>query len=190
MTGRFAFAVAALLIAAGSSSAQSLGDVARQEEARRAAGTKSVKTLTNANLDPSAIASPSGAPAAEVSSCYMSIRLARCVSPDEMVANSVAANLAKQNAPLEPKWRDEAHQIRSQIEWTQRSIGNLERVVADQGRSASDKHAAEQALRSARLELDEYGRQWRRLENRAKTYDIPRAWLEPIPALPSPAPQQ
>ena len=189
MTGRIASAVAALLIAGGSSSAQSLGDVARQEEARRAAGTKSVKTLTNANLDPSAIAPPSGAPAAGVSSCYMSIRLARCVSPDEMVANSVAANLAKQNAPLEPKWRDDAHQIRSQIEWTQRSIGILEGVVADQGRSASDRQAAEQALRSARLELDGFGQQWRRLENRAKSYDIPHAWLEPIPVLSSRAQQ-
>ena len=190
MTGRIASAVAALLIAAGSSSAQSLGDVARQEEARRAAGTKSVKTLTNANLDPSAIAPPSGAPAAGVSSCYMSIRLARCVSPDEMVANSVAANLAKQNAPFEPKWRDEAHQIRSQIEWAQRSIGNLEAVVADQGRSASDRQAAQQALRTAQLELDGFERQWRSLENRAKTYDVPRAWLEPIPTLPSRVPQQ
>ena len=190
MTGRIAFAFAALLVAAGSSSAQSLGDVARQEEARRAVGTKSVKTLTNANLDPSVIAPPAHAPAAGVSSCYMSIRLARCVSAGEMLANSVAANLAKQNAPLEPKWREDAHQIRSQIEWTQRSIGNLERVVADQGRSASDRQAAEQALRSAQLELDEFGRQWRRLENRAKTYDIPRAWLEPIPTLPSRAPQQ
>ncbi|HEX6164582.1 MAG TPA: hypothetical protein VFZ31_14525 [Vicinamibacterales bacterium] len=180
---------AAVIAAAVPAYGQSLGEIARQEEARRAGGSKSVKTLTNASLDPSAIAPAAGA-APVAASCYMSIKLGRCVSADEMIANSAAGSLTRELAPLEPKWRQDAAQLRSQIERTQRSIATLETVVADGTRAASERKSAEQTLTAARQALAGFERQWVKLETTAGTQKIPRAWIEPIPALSSRAPQQ
>ena len=90
----------------------------------------------------------------------MSKSKGRCVSAEEMVATSVAGVVTKENAPFEQKWRNDAEEIRSQIERTQDSIATLEAAVADEGRSASDRKAAEKTLAGARQALAGFERQW------------------------------
>jgi hypothetical protein len=169
--------------------AQSLGDLARQEEARRASVQKAAKTLSNADLDPSAIVQQSGAAPAEPS-CYMSKSKGRCVTATEMVATSVAGVVTKENAPFEQKWRNDAEEIRSRIEKTQGSIAAIEDAVADEGRSASDRKALEKTLVSAREALARIEQQWDSFEKAAANQRIPRVWIEPIPALTKNQPAQ
>ena len=179
---RVAHALIALSIAAAPAYAQSLGEVARQEEARRATTQKAAIVLSNADLHPGEVAQQAAVdPPAE--SCYMSITKGRCVSAEEMVSNSVAGRLTKENAPFEQIWRQDSKAIRSQIERTQQSIATLDAVVADEARSASDRKGAELALQAARQALAGLERQWAKLEKGAAHQHVPRAWIEPIPTL-------
>jgi hypothetical protein len=180
---------AAAIAAAVPSYAQSLGEIARQEEARRGTGTKSVKTLSNADLDPSEIA-PAGAvsPASAVS-CYVSKKTGDCVSAEQMLANSVDGATSAASASPESTWRSDAESIRAEIAKTQRSIAMLAAIVADPGRSAADKRLAEQNLAAARQLLARRELRWRNFELAAGNQQIPRAWIMPIPVLSLPAPQ-
>jgi hypothetical protein len=190
MLGRriFSAAIAASLTTAAVA-AQSLGDIARQEEARRASARKAVKTLSNADLDASVIAQQSGNAPAETS-CYMSKSTGRCVTAAEMLATSVAGVVTKENAPFEQKWRNDATEIRSQVEKAQHSIATLEEAVADGGRSVSDRKALEKTLAATRQALARFERQWEVLEMTAGNEHIPRKWIEPIPTLTKNQPQQ
>lgn len=170
----------AVSLTAAPAAAQSLGDLARQQEARNADAKKAVKMLSNADLDPSAIVAPAGASPAE-SSCYMSKSKGRCVSAEEMVSNSVAGSLTRETAPYEQTFRREAASLRTQIEKTQALIATLETVVADAGRSASDKKAADKTLFGTQQALAGLERQWEKLERAAANQQVPRRWLEPIP---------
>lgn len=174
-------AAVAVLLMAAPGAAQSLGDLARQEEARRGVAKKAVKTLSNADLTPGAIAQPYGAPAE--ASCYVSRSKGTCVSPQEMVSVSAAGVLTKQNAPLEHTYRAEAESIRSQIEQTHNSIAILEGVVADQARSAGDRKGAETALVTASRTLAGLGRNWGKLAKALANQGLPHKWIEPVPTL-------
>ena len=190
MLGRRIFNVAiAASLTAAPAAAQSLGEIARQEEARRASVQKAAKTLSNADLDPSAIVQQAGAAPAEPS-CYMSKSQGRCVTATEMVATSIAGVVTKENAPFEQKWRNDAEEIRSQIEKTQDSIATIEAAVANEGRSASDRKALEKTLASARQALARFERQWEALETTAGNEHVPRKWIEPIPTLTKNLPPQ
>ena len=186
---RIVSAAIAAALAAAPMAAQSLGDIARQEEARRASAQKAVKTLSNADLDRSAIVHQSGAGPAEPT-CYMSKSKGRCVSAEEMLVTSVAGVVTAENAPFEQKWRNDAAEIRSQIEKTQHSIATLEAAAADQGRSVSDRKALEKTLAATREALGRFERQWEVLATTAGNEHIPRKWIEPIPTLTKNQPQQ
>jgi hypothetical protein len=161
--------------------AQSLGDVARQEEARRASAAKAVKTLSNADLGPSDITPPAGAPVVE--SCYMSKSKGRCVSQEELISISSTGVVTKANASFEPNWRSEAQSIRLQLEGARHGVTVLEATAADEERSAGERKAAEKALAAAQRSVAHYERQWEKLEQAAANQHIPRAWIEPIPTL-------
>jgi hypothetical protein len=176
-------AIAAAMMAAPTAG-QSLGDFARQEEARRAGAKKAVKTLSNADLGPGAI-TPSAGAAQEEPFCYMSISKGTCVSPEELISASVAGVLTKQNAPLEQTYRAEAESLRSQIEKVRQSIATLDGVTASQGRSASDRKGAEAALVAARRTLADLERNWERLERSVGNEHLPHRWIEPAPPLTS-----
>ena len=183
MLGRRLFnAAICVSLMAAPAAAQSLGDVARQEESRRAGAKKSVKTLSNADLGPGAIAQSAGAASAEPS-CYMSKSKATCVSPEELAFASAAGVLTKQNAPLEQRYRADAESIRSQIENINNSIVTLEGVAADRGRLASDRKGAETALVAARRTLADLERSWEKLERSVGYEGLPHKWIEPVPTL-------
>lgn len=171
--------LAGLLLAAPPAYAQSLGDVARQEEARRALTTKAVKTLSNANLSGSAVAPPSAATPAE--SCYFSKSRGRCVSAEELVSTSKAGVVTPANAPFESYWRREATTLRSQLETARRGLTVLEATVADEERSSGEIKIAEKALTAAQQAVAGVERQWEKLERTASNQYVPRQWIEPIP---------
>ena len=183
MFGRRLFnAALCVALIASPAAAQSLGDLSRQEEARRAGARRAVRTLSNADLAPGAIAQSAGATPAQAS-CYVSISKGTCVSAEEIASASAAGVLTKQNAPMEQTYRAEAESIRSQIEKTQNAISTLEPVVADQGRSASDRKGAETALLAARRTLAGAERNWEKLERAVGNERLPHKWIEPVPTL-------
>lgn len=182
VVGRMACALA-LTIAAAPAYAQSLGELARQEEARRANAAKAVKTLSNADLKPGEISPPGSAASADApASCYMSKSLGRCASPEELVAKSIEI-FTRQLAPSESQWREDAATIRAQIERTHVSIATLERTVADPARPSGERKILEQTLAAARQSLVGLERQWEKLEKNAAYKKVPREWLQPIPTL-------
>lgn len=181
---RLLYAAIAAAMMAAPTAGQSLGDFARQEEARRAGAKKAVKTLSNADLGPRAI-TPSAGAAQEEPFCYMSISKGTCVSSEELISASVAGVLTKQNAPLEQTYRAEAESLRSQIEKVRHSIATLDGVTASQGRSASDRKGAEAALVAARRTLAGLERNWERLERSVGNEHLPHKWIEPAPPLTS-----
>ena len=176
-----ALCAAAAIAAAQPAYTQSLGDVARQEEARRAPASKAVKSLSNADLSPAEVTQPHGGAAVE--SCYVSRSKGRCVSPEELVSISNSGVVTKVNASFEPNWRSEAQSIRAQLEGARRAVTVLEATVADEGRSAGERKAAEKALTAAEHAVANFERQWEKLERTAANQQIPRAWIEPIPTL-------
>lgn len=176
-----------LSIAAAPALAQSLAELARQEETRRAGTTKATKALSNADLRPQDIVSSS--PVAPVDPCFMSIRKGRCVTADEMLSLSNESLFTKQNAPFEQTWRRDAASLRSRIEGTQTSIATLEAIAADEGRSPGDRKGAERTLVTMRQALAGYDYEWVKLETTAGVKRIPRAWIEPVPALTKNQPQ-
>ena len=100
------------------------------------------------------------------------------------MSTSVAGVLTKQNAPLEQTFRSEAESLRSQIEKTRHSIATLEGVIADQGRSASDRKAAEAAACGGAdghsPASSETGKSSRRSVG---NQHLPHKWIEPAPPL-------
>lgn len=175
--------IAAIVLAAIPAYAQSLGDLARQEEARRAATTtKTVKTLSNADLRPQDITDLSSAPPVE-SSCFMSISKGRCVTAEEMLALSNDKVVSTKNAPLEQGWRQDAASLRTRIQGAQNTVATLAAIAADESKPAGDRTSAERQLVGARQALANYERQWEKLETNIEAEKIPHAWIEPIPTL-------
>ena len=167
-------------LTAAPTSAQSLGDLARQEEARRVSAKKAVKTLSNSDLGAGAIEQRAerGEP-----SCYMSKSEGGCVSGEQLVANSIAGAVTQQNAPLEQLFRAEAESIRSQIQQTLDAITTFESVIINRTRSAGDRTAAEASLARARQRLASLERNWEKLTKALANQGLPHKWIEPLPTL-------
>lgn len=166
--------------------AQSLAEVARQEELRRASAPKAVKTLSNADLRPSDVSVPAGAAAGE--SCYMSKSLGRCVEPEDLVSLSIAG-ATKKNAPFEDQWRQDAQSLRSLIDAARGRSAVLVATAADDRRSPGERKVAEKAMQTAGEAITSLERRWQKLEFNAALQQIPHAWLEPVPVFTIPAPQ-
>jgi hypothetical protein len=170
--------------AAAPATAQSLGDLARQEEARRTTAGKAVKSFSNADLSPSEIARPSGA--ASSTACYMSISQGKCVAPEELVTNS------KVDAPSghkESEWRANAEALREELARAQADYETLVGAAADESRSPGERTAAAKLVSQQRGMIERVERKWLRLQKQAEHHRVPRAWLEPIPTLSTPPPQ-
>ena len=175
--------IAAIVMAAIPAYAQSLGDLARQEEARRAAATKAAKLLSNADLRPQDIREPSATAAAPVESCYVSISKGGCVTAEELVSLSTDRVVTRENAPHEQEWRQEADSLRSRIVGGQRAVTALEATAADQSKSPGERKSAERSVVTSRQALAGFERQWERFEANAVLKKVPRPWIEPVPTL-------
>lgn len=176
---------AAFLVAALPAGAQSLGDLARLEEARRAAST-SVRRLSNADLKAGEVAPVSPEPAA---ACYMSITEGRCVTAEQLLANtrSLPAKIEQKN--LESSVRGEAGSLRSQIEKILGEIDTFLAITRNDSRSPGERKAADTEVARRQAVLANAERQWAKLETRVANMRLPHAWIEPVPQLSAARPQ-
>jgi hypothetical protein len=179
---RWVFA-AALMAAANPASGQSLGEVAQKEQSRRAAGTKSVKSFSNADLKPHEIVAPaSPTSSSSPASCYMSLSEERCVTPEELIENSRQFP-SEEVLKAEPHWRRAAANLRTEIERVHAEIDSLGRVVANENRVPNDRRAAEESIAKLERRLENLAARWQRLEKQAADVRVPAAWLAPAPQL-------
>lgn len=167
----------ALSIAAAPASAQSLADVARQEEARRATVPKAAKSYSNADLGPGEVIQ---AIEPEVS-CYMSVKLGRCVSADEILANTAATVTTAENASKEPALRSEAESIRRELAYLETEINALTAQADNENLPAPKRELAEHGLAMKRPQFDHVLQRWAKLEKQIRDLRFPHEWIEPVP---------
>lgn len=203
MRGLVCAAVAVLCgVIAGPASAQSLGELARQEEARRATGKKSVKVFTNASLAPSEIESPVPAPAPAATAAAVPAAPAACdpaTSPDKCAATAEAVKSAA-DAKADPKpqerpaqreedWRGKADEIKRQLEKARTEYDAVARSADDPSRSPGER-ASTARIASLHLKmLEGLEQRWLRLEKQAEDLKLPREWLGARPILSMRTPQ-
>jgi len=182
MSGRcFAGVMLTLSIAAAPALAQSLGDVARAEEARRAAAPKAVKSYSNASLGPSAFGSAVTDATETDPSCYVSIKSGRCVTADEILANSTTNVRTPENASKEPGTRIEARSIREQLASFETEIDALVEQAENENLPAAKRKLAEDALAMKRPLFAHAQQRWARLEKNVNDMRLPHEWIEPVP---------
>jgi hypothetical protein len=179
---RTAAVLAAALWAAAPASAQSLADVARAEEARRATAKKAVKSFSNADLNPEDIAPPV-APAPPAA-----------VAAGEKPANASPGAPDKPEAAVpavenEEQWRRRADSIRSQLTKAQQEADAMAATAGDASRSPGERTQTARLLKQHQVMVANLERQWQRLETEAATAKIPRAWLGAAPILSTRTPQ-
>ena len=173
-----------LSIAAAPAFGQSLGELARQEEARRAATPKAKKSYSNADLGADAIvadAAPAAKPA--VPGCYDSKTEKACVSGEEVVANSsaAAAKPPVADAPKEENYRSQAAAVRDELTRIQPEIEALAAQSVDAKLSADKRQLVTEQLNDKRVTLQRLQNRWARLEKQVKDLKIPHDWIEPVP---------
>lgn len=183
--GLIAFGVVALSLAAVPVYAQSLGELARAEEARRAAAPKTTKTYSNVSLPNNGVPDPAPAEAPKVEKCDDSKKDSKCVPGDvvaEKSAPPVAAEPAAPEAPSEAAIRKQADEIRADLAEVQSYINQLVSEAADGSKPDSARRAAENRLNAMRPSLASGQRRWAELEKKVSDFKLPHAWIEPVPA--------
>ena len=189
MTGRLvvaAFVTCGLL--AAPAAAQSLADVARQEEARRKTAKKAVRSLSNADLAPSEIAFP--APAVP-DDCIMSASQGKCAPPEEVIAKSesAATQADPQVKTSEATIRGQATRIRERLLKAQQEFDAITRTADDDARSPGERAAAARLAAQRESIVASIEDQWRALEQQVADEGLPRQWLGVTPILSTRIPQ-
>ena len=181
-------AVAVCLAIAGTAGAQSLGEVARREAARRESMKPAAKVYTNANLkaDPLSVPGATTGAGTAPSAGYLSISTGRYVTAEEMIALTNANVVTGEKALQEPNWRRQADSLRAQLLKIQQETDAMQSTSADETRSASERAAAERMVALRKIVIADLERRWARLEQQAEIQRIPKEWLDPRPKLSPP----
>lgn len=173
--------VGALVVIASSATAQSLGDVARQEEARRAAvkAAARAKVLTNADLaaDPNTGATAPASAVAVPAPPAASVVAPASASPGNA---SVAAVTAAAPADTKPKedeasWRRRAADLRARVEKAQKMVDGFAGGTAAE--DPREQARVETLIKRAQNELTRAGDALRRLMMQADAAGVPPAWV-------------
>lgn len=178
--------VGALVVIASSASAQSLGDVARQEEARRAAvkAAARAKVLTNADLaaDPNTGATAPASAVAVPAPPAASVVAPASASPGNASAAAVTAAGVTAATPADTKpkedeasWRRRAADLRARVEKAQKAVDGF-----TGGTSAEDPREqarVETLMKRAQNELTRAGDAFRRLMMQADAAGVPPEWV-------------
>jgi hypothetical protein len=192
---------AAIVVACGltadPAAAQSLADVARQEEARRKTAKKAVKSFSNADLAPSAAASAAPADAAPpttsatAADCIMSASQGKCVPAEEVVAKSQdePTQADPQVKMTEATVRQRANAARQRLEKARQEFNTLSTTADDPSRSPGERAAAARLASQRESMLSSIERGWLALEREVADQGLPREWLHPIPTLSTRTPQ-
>lgn len=198
MIRRLACVALACGLLAAPAAAQSLGELARQEEARRATAKKAVKALTNADLAPSEIAipttpSPVAAPADVAPAA--ATPAAPCdpaVSPDKCASAAAPDADAKADpAPVqrEEDWRRSADELRRLLNKARSEYDLVAASAEDPARSPGERAATARVAAQQLRAIEALERRWERLEQQAEGVKVPREWLDPRPMLTTRTPQ-
>jgi hypothetical protein len=181
---RSAALVAILLIGnfALESSAQSLGELARREEERRRQTTPG-KQYTNADLPDTASAT---APAVTQPDPGPAAAAAADPSPAKAAdADADAPPARGREKRDETYWRTRARELRGHVQRTQTEIGSLEaRLTELETQAATSPDALRERdvtaahLRKLRQNLQSFGKEVERFEQRAHTDRVPADWIK------------
>jgi hypothetical protein len=176
------------------SAAQSLADVARQEEARRKTAKKALKSFSNADLAPSEIADvqPPTAVAAKPAGCIESASQGKCVPPEEVsAANATGTAVAvdPQVKTSEATVRQQADLIRQRLLKVQQEFEGVNATANDPSRSPGERAAAARMASQRETMLVSVEKQWRALEKLVADEELPREWLGVTPLLSTRTPQ-
>ena len=175
--------------------AQSLGDVARQEEARRVTAKKATKSFSNADLKPSEIAPVSGAmatgPAAVAAAAGEPCDKSKsdCAPAAEAAPSTSEKISAEELAKQEPNWRSRAGGLRDQLAKAQQEVDALAVTADDPSRSPGERGVAQRMVALRQSVLDGLERRWASLEREAEERGVPRHWLDPRPVMTPRMPQ-
>jgi hypothetical protein len=193
--------VAAAVIVCGviavPAAAQSLAEVARQEEARRKnpAAKKAVRSFSNADLaaseiDPLPPAVPA-APATAAAGCVESTSQGKCVPAEQVVTKSESTvnHLDPQVKTSEATVRDRATRIRERLLKAQQEFDALSATADDASRSAGERAAAARIASQREKLVAGIESQWRALEKLVADEGLPQEWLAPTPLLSTRSPQ-
>jgi hypothetical protein len=167
---------------ADESSAQSLGELARREEERRRQTTPG-KQYTNADLPHTESES---APAVT----QLDPASAAAAAPDPSPAKAPGADEDASPARGREKrdeqyWRGRARELRGHVQRTQTEIGSLEARLTELDTQAAtspdalrERDVTATHLRKLRQNLQSFGREVERFEQRARTDRVPADWIK------------
>ena len=166
-------------------SAQSLGDLARQEELRRSTAKKATRSLSNGDLESRRDVSTSTSESSE--SCYMSISQGRCVTADELMSRSTSP--APRRKRQEPMIRQEAAAIRNELSRVQQELDELAKTAPTKNGRRQRRSMAADTLAKRQPMLERLKQRWVKLEKYMEQQRIPHEWIEPVPDLAASKPQ-
>lgn len=163
------------VIAPSALAAQSLADVARQEEARRGVATKAARSYINADLKSDPVADAPGVADVAAPRGFFSLSSGSYVSAEEIIARSEAAIAKGDDKRAEAYWRDRAQRIRSELDKARRQVETLSEARPT---SATEQAVTEKALKRAQAVLDDLEHQWLKFRTQAGAAGIPKAWAQ------------
>jgi hypothetical protein len=178
---------------AAPAAAQSLADVARQEEARRKTAKKAVKSFSNADLAPGEIAdvqSPT-AVAAKPAGCIESASQGKCVPAEEVAAANATGTAVAADPQVktsEATVRQQADLIRQRLLKVQQEFEGVNSTANDPSRSPGERAAAARMASQRETMLVGIEKQWRALEKVVSDEELPREWLGITPLFPTRTP--
>ncbi len=177
-------AVLLLLVASAPVYSQSLGDLARKEEARRGSAQKATRSFSDADLGPRVIALAE-APQA----CYVSVSEGRCLEADAIIANSQTGTASPETKRQEPMVRQEAAAIRAELSRLERELDQFAATAGDENLPEARRTAAAESLAQLQTLVERLKQRWVKLEKYVGQHQIPREWIAPVPEFDSRNPQ-
>lgn len=181
MTIVWRVAVLAVVSFASAASAQSLGDIARQEEARRAAVKAAARTkvLTNANLvaDPNAGATPPAPSTVTAPPSAPAVAASTTARPGNDSAASVPAAAPPEAKPKEDEalWRRLAAQHRDRLAKAKQRVDGFSGAPKDDPR---EQVRIDALIKKAQDELRRADEAQRLFVMQADVAGVPMAWIK------------
>lgn len=181
----FAAVLPVLLLVASPLAAQSLADVAKKEEARRADVSEPARTLTNADLTPDPTGEPVGTaprlaaalPPGTVSAAGPSDGGPGDSSPTaDGAAGEPAAEAAEEKTLDEAHWRGQANRLKGRIGFAREALAKVDKPSASQDPRELDRMA--RLVKAAERLLSRADDAWRLFVMQADAAKVPGDWLK------------